>query len=333
MGVNIMDNQVVVITGASAGVGRAVARAFAKNRARIGLIARDRQRLEAAATEVERAGGKAVIAPADVADADQVESAAEVIERALGPIDIWVNNAMTTIFSPFLKITPEEFKRATEVTYLGTVNGTRSALKRMRPRNKGKIVQVGSALAYRSVPIQAPYSGAKFAIRGFTDAVRTELLHEGSGVHLTMVHLPAVNTPQFTWCRAHLPRRPRPVAPVYRPEVAARAIVWASRNRRRELFVGIPSSVITLANKLFPWAMDHYLARTAIEGQQTGEPIQPDRRDNLFTPVPGEYAAEGEFANEAYSQSIQLEASIHRKWIALGIGGLALLAFCLKSRK
>jgi short-subunit dehydrogenase len=329
-----MSNDVVVITGASAGVGRAVARAFAKDKARIGLIARDLERLKATAAEVENAGGTALIVQADVADASQVEAAAEAVERELGPIDIWVNNAMTTIFSPFLEITPEEFKRATDVTYMGTVHGTRSALERMRRRNKGTIVQVGSALAYRSIPIQAPYCGAKFAIRGFTDAVRTELLHEGSDVHVTMVQLPAVNTPQFNWCRTHLPKKPRPVAPVYRPEVAAQAIVWAARHQRRELFVGISSAAIIFANKLSAWVLDRYLARTAVEGQQSQEPIEPDRRDNLFAPVPGNYAAEGDFGNEAHRISIQLKGAIHRNWIALAVAGFGLsAALYLKSRK
>jgi short-subunit dehydrogenase len=234
--------EVVVVTGASAGVGRAVVREFAKKKADIGLIARGVERLEAAKREVEECGGRAVVVPADVADAEAVERAAERVEEELGPIDIWVNDAMTTVFAPFSQITPEEFKRATEVTYLGFVYGTMSALKRMRARNRGTVVQVGSALAYRSIPLQSAYCGAKHAIVGFTDSIRSELIHEKSDVHITVVHLPAMNTPQFSWCRTKLPRQPQPVPPIYAPEVAARAIYWAAHNRRRELYVGLSTA-------------------------------------------------------------------------------------------
>jgi len=229
--------EVVVVTGASAGVGRAAVREFAKAGAHIGLLARGREGLEGAAREVESTGGKALILPTDVADHQQVEAAAQAVEEKLGPIDIWVNDAMTTIFAPFRQITPEEYKRATEVTYLGVVYGTMAALKRMLARDRGTIVQVGSALAYRSIPLQAPYCGAKSAIRGFTDSLRCELLHDRSHVHITMVQMPGLNTPQFNWCKTRLPRHPQPVPPVYAPEVAGRAIVWAAHHKRRDLLI------------------------------------------------------------------------------------------------
>src|SRR5579885_2763584 len=248
-GVMPQNPEVVVITGASAGVGRAAVRRFAREKARIGLLARGVDGLEAARAEVEQAGGKRIVIQTDVAYADQVEAAAEKVEREFGPIDIWVNDAMVTVFAPFLEITPEEYHRATEVTYLGFVYGTMSALKRMVPRDRGTIVQVGSALAYRSIPLQAPYCGAKAAIRGFTDSLRTELLHSGSHVRVTMVQMPALNTPQFDWCRVRLSRKPQPVPPIFEPEVAARAIVWASRHRRREVFVGASTLAAIWGNR------------------------------------------------------------------------------------
>lgn len=321
--------EVVVITGASAGVGRAAVRAFAEHGASIGLVARDSERLEAARAEVERAGGRAIVLPTDVADPEQVEAAARKVEEELGPIDIWVNCAMTTIFSRFMDITPEEFKRATEVTYLGYVNGTRAALKHMIPRNRGVIVQVGSALAYRAIPIQSPYCGAKFAIRGFTDAVRTELMHDGSKVHITMVQMPALNTPQFSWCRIHIPKKPRPVAPVYQPEVAAEAIYYAAHHRRREIYVGISSVATILGNRIAPWLLDRYLASTAIQGQMTAESAQPNRTGNLFEAVPGEFGAHGDFGGEAHSKSPQLWATMHRNWIVAVILVLLVLIIFL----
>ena len=230
--------QVVVVTGASGGVGRATAHAFAKRGASVGLLARGAEGLDAAAAEVESFGGSAFAVPTDVADSGQVEAAAKAVEERFGPIDVWVNDAMATIFAPFAEITAEEFNRATEVTYLGTVYGTMAALKRMVPRNRGAIVQVGSALAYRAIPLQSAYCGAKFAIRGFTDSVRTELLHDKSRVWITMVQLPAVNTPQFNWCRTKLPNHPQPVPPIYQPEVPAEAVYWAAHHRRREITVG-----------------------------------------------------------------------------------------------
>jgi short-subunit dehydrogenase len=323
-------HEVVVITGASAGVGRAAAHAFAKREwAYIGLIARGEERLQETRAEVERLGGKGLVLPCDVADPKAIESAADKVERELGPIDVWVNSAMTTIFSPLIDISAEEFRRATEVTYLGTVHGTMAALKRMAPRNHGSIVQVGSALAYRSIPIQAPYCGAKFAIRGFTDALRTELIHDKSNIHITMVQMPALNTPQFSWCMIHLPKEPRPVAPVYQPEVAAEAIVWAAHHRRREIFVGISSAAIIWANKLIPGLLDRYLANSAVEGQQTERVPSPDRADNLFEPVAGDFGTHGAFGSEAHSKSPQLWINLHRGWIAATLAALIIAYFVL----
>lgn len=320
------EHQVVVITGASAGVGRATVRAFARQGARIGLLARGHDGLEGARREVESAGSQALALPTDVADARQVEAAAQAVEEKLGPIAIWVNDAMTTVFSPFIETTPDEFKRATEVTYLGAVYGTMAALKRMLPRDRGCIVQVGSALAYRSIPLQAPYCGAKSAIRGFTDSVRCELLHLHSRVHLAMVQMPALNTPQFSWCKTRLPRHPQPVPPIFEPEVAAEAIVWAARHRRRQVHVGAPTVKAIEANKLAPGLLDRYLAATCYDGQQTDQPVQPDRPNNLFEPVPGDHGAHGIFDQQAHARSAQLWETTHRSWLFLAGGGLAALA-------
>jgi NAD(P)-dependent dehydrogenase (short-subunit alcohol dehydrogenase family) len=318
--------RVVAITGASAGVGRATARAFARDGASIGLIARGRERLEAAADEIRSLGCRAVPIEADVADADQVEAAAARIEEELGPIDVWVNNAMATVFAPLGETTPEEFRRATEVTYLGSVWGTMAALRRMRPRDAGTIVQAGSALAYRGIPLQAAYCGAKHALQGFLESVRAELGHEGSSVHVTMVQLPALNTPQFTWSRAKLPRSPQPVPPIYQPEVAADAIVWAAAHPRRELMVGWPTVKAIVGNAIAPAVADRYLARSGYDAQQTDEPIEPGRPDNLFDPVPGDQAARGPFDDESRERSLQLQASKHRLSLLAGASALALAA-------
>lgn len=334
------QGKVVVVTGASAGVGRAVATEFARQGAHIGLIARGRERLEAARREVEEAGGKALVLPVDVADAHQVEDAAERVEQELGPIDIWVNNAMTTIFAPFLEIKPDEFKRATEVTYLGQVYGTMAALKRMQPRNRGTIVQVCSALSYRSIPLQSPYCGAKHAIVGFTDSIRSELIHNRSKVHITAVMLPAMNTPQFSWCRTRLPRHPQPVPPIYQPEVGARAIVWAADHKRREVYVGWPTVEAIYGEEIAPAFADRYLAKHAIDGQQTSESVSPDRPDNLFEPVQGDYSAHGIFDNRARSFSAQSSINLklndltaHRGVVAGAVIVLAGLIFSgLKKR-
>src|SRR5689334_4240500 len=269
--------EVVVITGASAGVGRASARAFARRGARLGLIARDVEALQATCRDVEALGGQAVLCVADVAQSGQVENAAALIEDRIGPIDTWVSKAMVTVVSPIAQLEADEVRRVTEVTYLGTVNGTLAALRRMRPRNRGSIVQVGSALAYRAIPLQAPYCGAKFAIRGFTDSLRSELLHDRSRVKVTMVQMPALNTPQFDWCKTRMPRAPQPVPPIFKPEVAADAIVWAARHPRRELYVGWPSVKAIWANKIAPGLLDRYLARTCYDAQMTDEPVSAER--------------------------------------------------------
>ena len=315
--------KVVVVTGASAGVGRAVVREFASEGASIGLIARGRSRLESAKQEVEARGGKALVIPADVADANAIDQAAEQVEHELGPIDVWVNDAMTTIFAPVEKITPEEFKRTTEVTYLGFVYGTMAALKRMKPRDRGTIVQVGSALAYRSIPLQSAYCGAKHAMVGFTDSLRSELIHDHSNIHLTVVHLPAMNTPQFSWCRTRLPRQPQPVPPIFQPEVAARAIVWASTHRRREVFVAWPTVKAIYGQDVAPAYADRYLAKFAYDGQETSEPVPANRPDNLFEPVEADYAAHGIFDDRAHPFSIESWLDLHRDKVLYG-GGLLL---------
>jgi short-subunit dehydrogenase len=314
--------RVVVVTGASYGVGRAVAEAFARRGARVGLLARTEESLEAARDDVERLGGTGLAIRADVAAAEEVEAAAEAVEEQLGPIDVWVNNAMATIFSPFRDISAAEYRRATEVTYLGTVHGTMAALRRMRPRNHGTIVQVGSALSYRAIPLQSAYCGAKFAIRGFTDSLRCELLHDRSAVHLTMVQLPALNTPQFEVGRTHLARHPQPVPPIFEPEVAAEAVVFAAEARRREVWVGWPTVKAILGTTVAPGFADLYLARTGVDSQQTNEPVDPDRPDNLFEPVPGRRGARGRFDEQASSRSLQLELSKRRAWIPAAVGGL-----------
>ena len=320
------SDEVVVITGASAGVGRATARAFARRGARIGLLARGEDGLEGARADVEKDGGEALAIPTDVAHSKDVEAAAEAVEKRFGPIGIWVNNAMTTVFSPLRKITPEEFKRATEVTYLGTVYGTMAALKRMYTRNRGCIVQVGSALAYRSIPLQAPYCGAKHAIRGFTDSLRSELIHDRSNIHLTMVQMPALNTPQFSWCKTTLPRHPQPVPPIFQPEVAAEAIVWAAHHKRREIYVGGPTILAIEGNKIAPGWLDHYLARTCYDGQQTDEPVGRDRPNNLFDPVSGDAGAHWIFDDRSHATSAQLWQTTHRGWLAAAGVGVAAFA-------
>ncbi len=323
------ERPVAVITGASAGVGRATARAFAQQGARVGLLARGQDGLEAARRDVEAAGGRALVVPTDVADADAVERAATAVEDALGPVDVWVNNAMTSVFSPVSELKAAEVRRVTEVTYLGSVHGTLAALRRMLPRDRGTIVQVGSALSYRAIPLQAAYCGAKFATRGFLDSLRCELLHDGSKVRLTMVHLPALNTPQFGWVRTRLPGHPQPVPPIYQPEVAARAVVWAADHPGRERLVAGSTVATVWASKLAPGLLDRYLARTGVEGQQTDDPVEPDRPDNLWEPLEGDRGAHGGFDAQARPRSLQLEAAMHRRLLAAvavgaaGVGGVA----------
>jgi len=321
--------QIVVVTGASAGVGRATVRAFAKAGAWLGLIARGTDGLFAARDEVEALGGRALVLPCDVADAAAVEAAAERMERELGPIDVWVNDAMTSVFSPFLETTPEEFERVIQVSLLGYVHGTRAALRHMVPRNRGHVVQVSSALAFRSIPLQSAYCTAKHGIVGFTEAVRTELLHEGIDVHLTMVHLPAVDTPQFGWVKSRLPRRPQPVPPIFAPEVAARAIHRAAGMRRRDVTVGFSAWRAILADKFAPRLTDHLAARFGWEGQMTDEPDHHDRPFNLWKPVPGDHGASGSFTDRAARSSPFTWLNLRRGWFAgaaalLGLGRLAL---------
>ena len=286
-------------------------------------MARGKERLDAARREVEEQGGKALVLPVDVANADEVEQAARQVESELGPIDVWVNNAMTTIFAPVAEIRPDEYKRATEVTYLGCVYGTLAALKRMLRRDKGAIVQVGSALAYRSIPLQSAYCAAKHAIVGFTDSLRCELIHQKSRVHVTIVHLPAMNTPQFNWCRTRLPRHPQPVPPIFQPEVAARAIYYAAHHTRREIFVGAPTVAAIYGQNIMPGFADHYLGTHGYDSQQTSEPVSPARPDNLFESVPGDYSAHGIFTEQAKSSSVQSWLDLHRGPIAATAAVLA----------
>ncbi|MFW5878570.1 MAG: SDR family oxidoreductase [Myxococcota bacterium] len=314
---------VVVITGASAGVGRALARELARQGADLALLARDEEGLQAAKAEAEEGGVTAVAITCDVADAARVEAAADETERVLGPIDVWVNNAMTTVFGPFETITPEEYRRVTDVTYLGYVYGTLSAMRRMQPRNRGVIVQVGSALAYRSIPLQSAYCGAKAAIRGFTDSVRSELFHAHSKVKLTMVQLPALNTPQFDIGRVHLDKQPQPVPPIYQPEVAARAIARAIRRPRREYWVGLPVLEALLGQRLFPGLLDRYLARKAWEGSMVDQPVEADRPGNLFSPVEGDPGAHGRFEDRSKPHSPLTWISGKRGWF---LGALAAVA-------
>jgi NAD(P)-dependent dehydrogenase (short-subunit alcohol dehydrogenase family) len=317
------ERRVVVVTGASAGVGRATAQAFADENCCVALLARGREGLEAAAKEVEARGSRALAIPTDVSDPDQVEEAAARIEEEIGPIDVWVNDAMVTVMSPVAETTAEEYRRVTEVTYLGAVHGTLSALRRMRPRDRGVIVQVGSALAYRAIPLQSAYCAGKHALRGFTDSLRCELLHDQSRVHVTMVQLPALNTPQFEWSRIRFRRHPQPVPPIYQPEVAARAIVFAAGAHRREVWVGGKNAVLMFGNKLAPAVGDLYLAWTGYEAQFTDESASPDRPDNLDHPLPGDFGSHGTFDARARDRSLQLEVTRHRTGLVLSALALA----------
>jgi NAD(P)-dependent dehydrogenase (short-subunit alcohol dehydrogenase family) len=315
---NGQGRKVVVITGASAGVGRATARAFAREGARIGLVARGIAGLKGAQREVEEMVGEALALPLDVADPEAVEAAAAEIEEKFGPIDFWVNNAMCSVFSPVKEMTAQEFKRVTEVTYLGFVYGSLAALKRMLPRDRGVIVQVGSALAYRGIPLQSAYCGAKHAIQGFCDSLRCELLHDKSKVRVVMVQMPALNTPQFSWVKSRLPRKPQPVPPIFQPEVAADAILYAAHSNRREIYVGMPTVKAVVGNKMVPALADRYLARGGYGSQQTDEPVSPDRQNNLFEPVDDErdHGAHGSFDSRARGWSAQLWANKHRTALA-----------------
>lgn len=319
-----MKPKVVAVTGASAGIGRAAVREFAKDGCAVGLMARGTQGLEDAKRDVENFGGTALAIPTDVSDAQAVDRAATQIEQELGPIDVWVNVAFTNVFAEFHELTPEEYQRITNVSYLGFVWGTLTALKRMRERDRGTIVQVGSALCYRSIPLQAAYCGAKSAIRGFTDSIRCELVHEKSNVKITMVLMPAVNTPQFTWCRSKMPRKPQPVPPIFQPEVAGRAVRWAARHPgRRELLVGFPTFKAVWGTKFIPGLLDVYLGKSGYDSQQYDGGREPGSPDNLMQPVPGDFGAHGEFDSRSSPISRYTWATENRYWI---LGGLAAAA-------
>lgn len=328
--------RVIVVTGAAGGVGRATARMFAETEgAHIGLLARSVEALEGAKREVEELGGKAIILPCDVADADAVEAAAERVEKEFGPIDVWVNVAMTSVFAFIKDTTPAEIKRVTEVCYLGYVHGTLAALKRMQPRNRGHIIQVGSALAYRGIPLQAAYCASKHAIQGFMDSLRAELIHFNSKIVPVMVQMPALNTPQFDWCRNKMARRSQPVPPIFQPEVAAQAIVFASKNQRREIYVGLPTIVAIIGNKLFPRLGDYYLGKTGVLSQQTDERNDASAPDNLNAPVGGDPGAHGRFDARAHSSCPQLWTDMHRNWVvggALALGAATLGVLWAKER-
>jgi len=317
------QREVVVITGASAGVGRATARAWGRRGARVALIARGLDGLEGAKREIEALGGEALVLPLDVSDHDAVEQAAATVEQTFGPIDIWVNNAMLSVFSPIMEMQPDEYRRVTDVTYLGYVWGTLAALRRMKPRDRGAIVQVGSALAYRGIPLQSAYCAAKHAVQGFHDSLRSELIHDGSHVRVVMVQMPALNTPQFRWVRSRLPRKAQPVPPIFQPEVAAEAIVWAAYSNRREVNVGWPASKAIIGNNLFPGLGDHVLAREGYDGQLIDEPEEADRPDNLWHPLPGDAGAHGVFDDRALPSSAEFELNKHRGWIAAAAAILA----------
>ncbi len=330
------EREVVAITGASGGVGRAIAREFAKHGAAVGLIARGRAGLDAAAEEVTELGGTAYAHSADVSEFDQVQAAAAAIEERLGPIDIWINNAMTTVFAFIDEIEPHEYERATRVTYLGAVWGTKVALERMLPRDRGTIVQVGSALAYRGIPLQAPYCGAKHAMKGMFESLRTELRNRKSNIQVTMVQLPGMNTPQFDHCLSKMPRHPMPVPPIYEPEVAARAVYWAAHHRRRQLYVGFPTVYSIIGNKVAPWLADRYLARTAVDGQQTDQPYDGTKNANLFDPTDDDRdeGAHGGFDDQAHRRSPQAWLSRHRLGAGLAVTlGAAGAAAALLTRR
>jgi NAD(P)-dependent dehydrogenase (short-subunit alcohol dehydrogenase family) len=323
--------QVVVVTGASAGVGRAVARRFAQAGACHGLIARDTERLKATQREIEAVGGRAVVLVGDVADPEAHERLAELTEEAFGPLDVWVNNAMASVYSLIWEMPPEEFKRVTEVTYLGVVYGTQAALRRMRPRNRGTIVQIGSSLAYRSIPYQSAYCAAKHAIHGFTDSLRSELRHDRSKIRLTMVQLPAINTPQFVWVKSRLPQAAKPPSPIYEPEVAADAVYWAAQHDRREVYLGYMTSLGIKVNKVLPGLLDRYLVNRSFG--KTDQPRDPAQPDNLWQPAPGNWGARGPFSDEAVAHSVQFELS-KRRGLLLAVGATcAAVAWAMRRQR
>jgi NAD(P)-dependent dehydrogenase (short-subunit alcohol dehydrogenase family) len=331
----VPKNEVVVVTGASAGLGRAIAHEFARHGARIGLVARGKDGLADAKRECERLGGQAIILPTDVADADAVEDAAAQVERKWGAIDVWVNDAMASVFAPVTEMRAEEYKRVTEVTYLGYVYGTMAALRRMKPRNRGHIVQVGSALAYRSIPLQSAYCAAKHAIVGFTDSLRCELHHDQSNVGLTCVHMPALNTTQFDWVLNRMPRKPQPVPPIFQPEVGARAVYYAAHHNRRELWVGTPTVMAIVGQKFIPGLLDRYLGRTGYDSQQYDGAADPNRPNNIWKPVKGAHRTHGDFDSRAHKHSTQLWLDLNRWTVLAASAGVAagLLGLLNQTRK
>ncbi|HSV14663.1 MAG TPA: SDR family oxidoreductase [Tepidisphaeraceae bacterium] len=318
--------RVIVVTGASGGVGRAVVRQLGQQRAKIGLLARGRDALEGAKRDVEQAGGEGLVLPTDVSQFDQVEAAAKAVEERFGPIDVWINDAMVSMYSPFMQMKPEEFKHIVEVTFLGQVYGTRCALQRMVPRDRGVIIQVGSALAYRSIPLQSAYCASKHAIGGFTESVRSELIHMKSNVRISMVNLPGVNTTQFEWTKNNLPHKPRPTGPIFQPEVAADAICWTIDHDRRQVDVGWPTVEAVVGEKLIPGTLDHYLAHAAWEGAQLPEPADPNHKDNFWQPLPGDHGSHGPFDAQAKEHSTQLWATKHRTGLLFAAAGLVAAA-------
>ncbi|MBS1604517.1 MAG: SDR family oxidoreductase [Bacteroidetes bacterium] len=330
---NYYRNKVVVITGATGGVGRATAHAFGRHGAKVALLARSSEQLQATRQEVELAGGTAIGIPTDVSDPQQVEAAADRVENILGPIDVWVNNAMVSVFAPVSEIKPEEYRQVTEVTYLGQVYGTMAALKRMRPRNHGSIVLVGSALAYRGIPLQSAYCGAKHGIEGFYDSLRCELKHDRSHIKTCMVQLPAMNTTQFGWVLSRLPRQPKPMGKIYQPEVAAKAILFAAAHNRRSIWVGASTYEAIIGNKFSPSYADQVLARSGYAGQQTDQPENEHRENNVWKPVEGDRGTHGGFANKASNKSLTLWAAMHRNALLVAAIGISAAACLLTSRK
>jgi NADP-dependent 3-hydroxy acid dehydrogenase YdfG len=326
-------SEVVVVTGASAGVGRAIAKEFGAHGAAVVLLARSRDGLEGARQDVERLGGRALPIHTDVSDDAQVEAAADRAEREFGPIDIWINNAMVSVLSPALQMTAADYRRVTEVTYLGYVYGTLAALRRMVPRDRGVVVQIGSALAYRAIPLQSAYCGAKHAIQGFTESVRSELIHDKRRVRLSIVHLPAVNTPQFSWIKTRMRRHPQPVPPIFQPEVIARYVYWVAHHPRREFTIGMSAVRAIIGDKFIPGLLDHYLAYMGYNAQQTREPVDSDRPNNLYESLPGDYGPRGRFDDRSVDYSVQAWANRRRGWLALGLSLAALSSLYLKARR
>ena len=322
-----LSGQVVVVTGASSGVGRAIARAFGRARSRVGLIARTREALENAAREIREGGGEALVLPLDVSDARAVQQAADEVAARWGRIDTWVNDAMVSVFSPVSQTTPEEYRRVTEVNYLGTVHGTLAALRHMRATGEGTIIQIGSALVYRSIPLQSAYCASKAAIRGFTDSLRCELVHEKSRIRVTMLQLPAVNTPQFEVMRTRLPRHPKPVPPIYQPEAIAQAVSRVAARPVREMWLAPSAIAAIVGQRLAPGLLDRYLGRRGYEAQQTGAPVAPGRPDNLFAPLPGDRGARGRFDAEARPRSLEMSARLHARALAVAAAAAGVVAF------